>query len=55
MLRKVTNRRSIRATIAPSIEERKELGITSTMCLTILNNLRTVVDRHEAEWLAQNS
>lgn len=55
MLQNVTNSRSIRAAIAPSDDERKELGLTTRMSLRILNNLRDVIDRHEAEWLAQNS
>ena len=59
MLRNVTSttrnsRKSVRAKIAPSASERKELGITSSMCMRIYHNLNTVMDRHEAEWLAEN-
>ena len=49
-----STRKAIRAKISPSAEERKELGITTSTMMTILDNLRTVVDRHEAEWLAEN-
>ena len=57
MLHNVTStstRKAIRAKISPSVEERKELGITTSMTMTILNNLRTVVARHEAEFEAAN-
>ena len=59
MLRNVTSttrnsNKTIRARIAPSASERKELGITSSMSMRILNNLREVNDRHLAEWLAEN-
>ena len=57
MLRNVTSttkRKAIRARLCPSAEERKELGITTKMTMTILDNLRTVVDKHLAEFEAAN-
>lgn len=56
MLRNVTtsSRKALRSKLAPSPEERKELGITSHMTLKIYDNLHKVIDRHNAEWLAEN-
>jgi hypothetical protein len=49
-----TSRKALRSKLAPSPEERKELGITSHMTLKIYDNLHKVIDRHNAEWLAEN-
>lgn len=49
-----STRKAIRAKISPSADERKELGITTKMTMTILDNLRTVMDRHLAEFEAAN-
>ena len=50
-----TSHKNLRSKLAPSREERKELGLTSSMCMRIFNNLHEVNERHNAEWLAQNS
>lgn len=56
MLRNVTtsSRKALRSKLAPSLEERKELGLTSNMTLTIYDNLHKVMNQHAAEWLAEN-
>ena len=49
-----TTRKTLRSKLAPSSEERKELGLTSKRTLTIYDNLHKVMDQHVAEWLAEN-
>lgn len=49
-----TSRKALRSKLAPSPEERKELGLTSKITLTIYDNLHKVMDQHAADWLANN-